>query len=171
MKDYYQILGVERNASEDEIKKAYRKLALKYHPDRNPGDKTSEEKFKEINEAYSCLSDSQKRANYDAYGTAEGMGPEFGFGGFGAGFGDIFGDMFEDIFGTFTGRRRARPTKGADLRYDLDINLEESVFGTDKELNIPRCETCSSCKGTGSKDGSLTTCPTCKGAGQTRFQQ
>jgi len=171
MKDYYQILGVERNASEDEIKKAYRKLALKYHPDRNPGDKTSEEKFKEINEAYSCLSDSQKRANYDAYGTAEGMGPEFGFGGFGAGFGDIFGDMFEDIFGTFTGRRRARPTKGADLRYDLDINLEESVFGTDKELNIPRWETCSSCKGTGSKDGSLTTCPTCKGAGQTRFQQ
>lgn len=171
MKDYYQILDVDRNASEEEIKKAYRKLALKYHPDRNPGDKTAEEKFKEINEAYSCLSDSQKRANYDAYGTAEGAGPEFGFGGFRGDFGDIFGDMFEDIFGTFTGRRRTRPSKGADLRYDLEIELSEAVFGTEKKLDIPKWHACLACKGTGSKDGNLTTCPTCKGAGQTRFQQ
>ncbi len=172
MKDYYRTLEVDRNATEADLKKAYRKLALKYHPDRNPGDKTAEDKFKEINEAYACLSDSQKRANYDAYGTAEGVGADFGFGDFSSNFGDIFGDIFGDFFGAFTGRRRARPTKGADLRYDLELNLSEAVSATEKTLKIPRWETCASCKGNGSKDGkNIAACPACKGAGQTKFQQ
>lgn len=172
MKDYYQILEIDRDATEGDIKKAYRRLALKYHPDRNPGDKGCEEKFKEINEAYACLSDPQKRANYDAYGTAEGMGPDFGFGDFTSDFGSIFGDIFGDFFGTFTGRKRARPTKGQDLRYDLELNLSEAVFGTEKIINIPRWQTCSSCNGNGSKDGKdISTCPTCKGSGQTKLQQ
>lgn len=171
-KDYYRILEIDRNATEAEIKKAYRRLALKYHPDRNPGEKEYEERFKEINEAYACLSDPQKRANYDTYGTTEGMGPDFGFGDFATNFGDIFGDIFGDFFGTFTGRKRVRPTKGPDLRYDLDLNLSEAVFGTEKIINVPRWETCSSCSGNGSKNGSdIATCPTCKGSGQTRLQQ
>ncbi len=173
-KDYYSILEIDRNATTDEIKKAYRRLALKYHPDRNPGDKTCEEKFKEINEAYACLSDPEKRINYDRYGTAEGIGADFGFGGFGdftSGFGDIFGDIFSDFFGDFTGRR-ARPNKGQDIRYDLDITLEEAVFGTQKKLNIPRWEPCPVCNGTRSKPGKgPAVCPTCKGAGHTRLQQ
>lgn len=175
MKDYYQILGVDRKAADAEIKKAYRQLALKYHPDRNPGDKASEDKFKEINEAYACLSDPEKRSNYDTFGTAEGVGAGFGyegFGGFSTNFGDIFGDVFGDIFGEFTGRRRTRPTKGQDLRYDLDISLQEAIFGTDKEINIPRWENCPACEGTGSKLGKgPVTCSTCKGTGQTRMQQ
>jgi len=171
MKDYYQTLGISRNATEEDIKKAYRKLALKYHPDRNPGDKRSEEKFKEINEAYACLSDPQKRANYDTFGTTEGFGADFGFGDFASNFGDIFGDIFGDFFGTFTGRKRARPSKGADLRYDLQIDLSEAVFGTEKIIKIPRWETCPSCRGNGSKDGSdIATCHTCRGLGQTRVQ-
>ncbi len=169
MKDYYQILGVDRNATEDEMKKAYRRLALKYHPDRNPGDKDAEEKFKEINEAYACLSDQQKRASYDAFGTAEGIGA--GFGDFPFTFGDIFGDIFGDFFGTFTGKRRLRPQKGADLRYDLDIDLKEAVSGTEKIIEIPRWETCHICSGTGAKDGKIITCPTCRGSGHTRLQQ
>lgn len=170
MKDYYARLGVPRNATEAEIKKAFRTLALKYHPDRNPDSKESEDKFKEINEAYSVLSDAEKRSNYDRYGTAEGAGP--GFGAFtGAGFGDIFEDIFGDFFG-FSGQRRPRPAKGTDLRYDLDLTLEESAFGVEKHIEVPRWETCSACSGSGSKPGKgPTICPHCKGAGHTRFQQ
>lgn len=177
--DYYASLGVEKNASDAEIKKAYRKLALKYHPDRNPGDKASEEKFKQINEAYSCLSDAQKRANYDRYGSAEGPGA--GFGGFGAGAGAAgfggFADVFEDLFSTFGGGfggagGRTRAARGTDLRYDLDITLEEAVFGAEKEITVPRWMRCDTCDGSGAKPGTTpTTCATCKGHGEVRTQQ
>ncbi|MBM4136560.1 MAG: molecular chaperone DnaJ [Nitrospira sp.] len=170
MKDYYGILGVSSDASDADLKKAFRQLALKYHPDRNPDDKESEEKFKEINEAYSCLSDPEKRVNYDRFGTAEGVGP--GVSPFGAGFGDIFEDIFGDFFGTFTGQRRPRPTKGNDLRYDLDITLMEAAFGSEKTIEVPKWETCSECRGTGSAPGKgPVTCSHCKGTGQIRFQQ
>jgi molecular chaperone DnaJ len=171
MKDYYEILGVSRDASEADLKKAFRQLALKYHPDRNPDNKESEDKFKEINEAYSCLSDPQKRANYDRFGTAEGIGPGFG-GAYGGGFGDIFEDIFGDFFGTFGGQRRSRPTKGNDLRYDLDITLMDAAFGIEKKIDIPRMEECGECNGSGSAPGkSPEICPNCKGAGQIRMQQ
>ncbi len=174
MKDYYQTLEIDKNATDADIKKAYRRLALKYHPDRNPGDRTSEEKFKEINEAYACLSDAQKRSNYDRFGTAEGVGADFGFGGFGdftSSFGDIFEDVFGNIFGDFT-RRRTRATKGQDLRYDIEISLRDAVFGTEKKINIPRWENCSTCAGTGSKPGKgPVVCQTCRGTGQTKLQQ
>jgi molecular chaperone DnaJ len=176
-KDYYHILGVDRNAEDTEIKKAYRKLALKYHPDKNPDDKSSEDKFKEINEAYTCLSDPQKKANYDQFGTAEGAGAGFGFGGGGGGtgfgdFGDIFEDVFGNIFGDLGGRRRNRPQKGQDLRYDLEMSLKDTVFGTEKEINIPRWENCSTCGGNGAKPGTKPAiCRTCNGTGQTKLQQ
>lgn len=167
-RDYYEILGVHRNASDAEIKKAYRRLALQCHPDRNPGDKASEEKFKEINEVYACLSDPQKRSYYDQFGVAEGIGVGTGFGGFG----DIFEDIFGDFFGTFTGRTRTRPQKGVDLRYDLDIEFEESVFGAEKRIKIPRWVTCPNCEGSGSRAGKRpVVCNTCKGSGQIRYQQ
>jgi molecular chaperone DnaJ len=170
--DYYQTLEVDRNASEADIKKAYRRLALQYHPDRNPGDKRSEEKFKEVNEAYACLSDPQKRANYDSFGTAEGMGAGFGFGDFSSSFGDVFGDIFGEFFGDFSGRSRKRPVKGQDLRYDLELSLKESVTGLEKEITIPRWDSCDTCSGTGAKPGTApTVCSTCKGTGQTRLQQ
>ncbi|MBI4710733.1 MAG: molecular chaperone DnaJ [Nitrospirae bacterium] len=174
MKDYYHILGVDRNATDAELKKAYRQLALKYHPDRNPGDKACEDKFKEINEAYTCLSDPQKKANYDNFGTAEGMGMGAGFGDFSSSFGDVFGDIFEDFFGGQFGggRRRARPQKGSDLRYDLELDLKEAVFGAEKTIDIPRWETCTACRGTGAKEAKgIATCHSCKGAGHVRLQQ
>lgn len=172
MKDYYEILGVSRDASAADLKKAFRQLALKYHPDRNPGDKGSESKFKEINEAYSCLGDPEKRAHYDRFGTTEGIGGGYGQFSSGAGFGDIFEDIFGDLFGAFGGQRRQRPTKGNDLRYDLDITLDEAVFGTEKIIDFKKWEQCLTCKGSGSEPGkSPETCTTCKGTGQVRFQQ
>ncbi len=174
MKDYYKILGVPRNATQEEIKRAFRRLALKYHPDRNPNNREAEEKFKEINEAYACLSDPQKRAQYDRFGTVEGPGFEdMGFGPFTSTFSDIFDDLFGDLFGTFTRqRRRVRPQKGADLRYDLTITLEEAVRGTEKELKIPRWQTCETCGGSGARPGTgPSSCPECRGSGYVRFQQ
>lgn len=172
MKDYYKILGVPSNATQDEIKKAFRQLALKYHPDRNPNDKNAEEKFKEINEAYSCLSDAQKRANYDRFGTAEGVGAGFGFAA-GSPFADIFGDIFDDFFGGFNRSGRNRAVRGADLRYDLEITLEEAAFGTEKTIKVPRLNTCDVCNGNGFEPGGTQPeiCPQCKGTGHIRLQQ
>jgi len=175
-RDYYDILGISRNASDQEIKSAYRKLALQYHPDRNPGNKEAEENFKEAAEAYSVLSDPQKRVNYDRFGHA-GVGAGAGFGGFDpnvfADFSDILGDIFGfgDFFGS--GRRSGgRTQRGADLRYDLELTFEEAAFGTTKRIKVPRHETCGECGGTGAQKGSgPTTCPTCNGYGQVRFQQ
>ncbi|MCX7794708.1 MAG: molecular chaperone DnaJ [Thermodesulfovibrionales bacterium] len=169
MKDYYEILGVPRDATPDEIKKAFRKLALKYHPDRNPGNKEAEEKFKEINEAYACLSDPVKRQQYDQFGTATFS--DTGFGPFTTTFGDIFEDIFEDFFGVFTGRRTQRPVKGDDLRYNLTINLYEAAFGAEKIIDIPKTEPCADCVGTGSAGRKPITCPNCRGTGQVRYQQ
>lgn len=173
MKDYYETLGVSRDASEADLKKAFRQLALKYHPDRNPGNKSAEEKFKEINEAYSCLSDPQKRANYDRFGTAEAAGAGFGAYTAGAGFGDIFEDIFGDFFGGLGGgQRRTRPARGNDFRYDLTLTLSEAVFGAEKTIEFPRWEQCSECRGSGADPGTQpAVCPSCKGTGQIRFQQ
>ncbi|MDH3445138.1 MAG: molecular chaperone DnaJ [Deltaproteobacteria bacterium] len=170
-KDYYELLGASRNATAEEIKKAYRKLALQYHPDRNQGDKQAEEKFKEVSEAYQILSDAEKRAKYDQYGHAafgEG-GPFAGGFDFTAGFEDVFGDIFGEFFGGGTRRGRGR---GDDLRYNLTLKFEEAVSGTEKKIKIPRHGTCETCRGSGSKPGSAPqTCPTCRGRGQVSFQQ
>ena len=172
-RDYYDILGVDRNASEDEVKKAYRKLARQHHPDLQTGDqqkKVSEEKFKEINEAYEVLSDLDKRRRYDMFGHA---GSQQGFEGFDfgrGGFGDVFNDIFEDFFGA--GRGRARAERGSDLQYNLELSFEESVYGKEAKLKIPRLETCTDCKGSGARSAnSLKVCPSCKGTGQLKFQQ
>lgn len=173
MKDYYKVLGVERTATEAELKKAYRKLALKYHPDHNPEDEDAEEKFKELGEAYSCLSDPAKRAHYDRFGSAEGVGGGFEhFGGFGpGGFGDIFEDLFGDMFGGGAGRRGPRRARGSDLRYDLDVTLEEAAFGVEKVIELMKQEDCEACAGTGSKNRKTLVCPACGGSGQVRYQQ
>jgi molecular chaperone DnaJ len=169
-KDFYEILGVHRNATDAELKRAYRRLAHEHHPDKNPGNKESEDKFKEINEAYEVLSDAQKRTYYDQYGVApgtQGAGPG-GFGG--AGMGDIFGDIFEEFFGGARGR--SRTTAGDDLRYNLKISFGEAASGTTTKIRVPRWERCPDCDGLGarSKDG-IVTCTACRGAGQVRMQQ
>ena len=177
-RDYYDVLGVARNANDQEVKSAYRKLALKYHPDRNPGDKAAEEKFKEAAEAYAVLADGEKRSAYDRFGHA-GVGAGVGAGGFDPtifqGFEDIFGNLgdlfgFGDLFGG--GRRRGGPQRGADLRYDLEIPFEESAHGTETTIQIPRQEKCGTCQGSGAAPGtSPIICPQCRGRGQIRYQQ
>jgi len=170
-KDYYETLGIERGASEEEIKKAFKKAALKYHPDRNPDNKVAEDKFKEANEAYQVLSDSDKRARYDQYGSADaGAGFDAGsdFSGFG-GFGDIFGDIFG---GGFSSRNQNGPKKGADLEYNLNLSFEESVFGVEKEVSVTKNEKCNDCGGSGAKAGtSPKTCDKCGGNGQIKVQR
>ena len=168
--DYYAVLGVSRSASNEEIKKTYRRLAMQHHPDRNAGNKAAEEKIKVINEAYAVLSDPGKRSSYDRHGTVDA--PPGGAGGFG-GFGDIFGDIFEDVFtGAGQGRRGPRTTRGSDLAYNLTITLEEVVSGKETKIRIPRTEACEVCDGSGARDAdAVKSCPTCKGAGQLRFQQ
>lgn len=172
-RDYYEVLGVERNASETEIKKAYRKLARQYHPDVNPGDKNAEEKFKEVNEAYEILSDPEKKERYDRFGHA-GTDPA-GFGGFGGfgGSGDFtgFGDIFDMFFGGTTQRTHG-PQQGADLRLDLELKFEEAAFGVEKEIELPRLENCPTCHGSGAKPGTQPVrCPKCQGTGQIRITQ
>lgn len=178
-RDYYEILGVGKTSNETEIKAAYRKLAIKHHPDKNPDDHTAEEKFKEAAEAYSVLSDAQKRAAYDRFGH-QGVGAgAAGGAGFNPGFSNIedifdlfgFGDMFGGQRGG-TNSRRTAAQRGADLRYDLEITLEEAAFGKDEKLQIPRLEKCDVCDGKGAEKGSsVETCSTCSGSGQTRYQQ
>ncbi|WP_018142029.1 molecular chaperone DnaJ [Thioalkalivibrio sp. ALJ7] len=173
-RDYYEVLGVSKDASAADIKKAFRRLAMKYHPDRNPGDEEAEAKFKEARSAYDVLSDDQKRAAYDRYGHAGVDGSAGGFGG-GAGasnFSDIFEDIFGDIFGGGGGGRGQRAYRGSDLQYNLDLNLEEAVFGTEVKIRIPTTVSCEACDGSGAEPGtSPETCPTCNGVGQVRIQQ
>ncbi|MFZ9256500.1 MAG: molecular chaperone DnaJ [Burkholderiaceae bacterium] len=176
-RDFYETLGVAKNASDEEIKKAYRKLAMKYHPDRNPDSKQAEDKFKEAKEAYEMLSDPQKREAYDRFGHA-GVDPNVGGAGgagagFGGGFSDAFGDIFGDIFGG-GGRQRGGPQvyRGADLRYNLDITLEQAANGFETTIRVPSWDECETCRGSGAKPGtSPTTCATCGGHGQVRMQQ
>ena len=181
-RDYYEVLGVEKGASTEEIKKAYRKAAMKYHPDRNPGDKEAEEKFKEVGEAYEVLSDDGKRSRYDQFGFA-GVDPNYGagqggYGGYGGGFsgfgdmGDIFGDIFGDVFGG-TGRRSNTnaPRRGENVMSQLELTFEEAAFGCEKDVNIQRIESCAACNGTGSHDGAVETCSTCRGTGSVRTTQ
>lgn len=174
-RDFYEILGVNRDASDDEIKKAYRKLAMKYHPDRNPDNPSAEDKFKEAKEAYEILSDGQKRAAYDQYGHA-GVDPQAGMGGGGGfgggGFSDAFGGIFDEIFGGRGGGSRSNIYRGADLRYNLEITLEQAAHGTETKIRIPTMEECDGCHGSGAKPGTQPkTCPTCNGSGQVRLQQ
>ncbi|QMW16597.1 molecular chaperone DnaJ [Pseudoalteromonas sp. MT33b] len=173
--DYYEVLGVSKDASERDIKKAYKRLAMKYHPDRTAGDKELETKFKEVKEAYEVLTDDQKRQMYDQYGHAAfeqgGGGHGGGFGGGHGDFGDIFGDVFGDIFGG-GGRRQSRQQRGADLRYNMDLSLEEAVRGKDIEIKVPTWVSCKPCDGSGAKAGSKPkTCTTCHGAGQVQMRQ
>jgi molecular chaperone DnaJ len=174
-RDFYDVLGVPKNSSEDELKKAYRRLAMKFHPDRNPGDKQAEEKFKEAKLAYEVLSEPRKREAYDRFGHAgvdatvgAGQGPGFG------GFADVFGDIFGDIFGNAAGARGHRTSayRGADLRYAMDITLEQAAGGFDTEIRVPSWESCETCSGSGAKPGTKAqTCRTCAGQGSVRVQQ
>ncbi len=172
-RDYYEVLGVAQNADEKEIKKAYRRIAMKFHPDRNSDDPKADDKFKEATEAYEVLTNADKRAAYDRFGHA-GVDGSAGAGGFSqGGFSDIFGDVFGDIFGGGGGgRSRAGPQRGSDLRYTLDISLEDAVFGKTVEIKVPTLQSCDVCDGSGAKPGtSVKTCSTCGGAGQVRMQQ
>ncbi len=172
-RDYYDVLGVSRDVSEQELKKAYRRVAMKFHPDRNPGDKEAEEKFKEASEAYEVLSDQNKRQAYNQFGHA-GVNSQGGMGGGAGGFGnfsDIFGDVFGDIFGGAAGGRGG-PSRGSDLRYTLELSLEEAVRGTSVKIKVPTLVSCKTCSGSGAKPGTKpTTCSTCGGHGQVRMQQ
>ena len=177
-RDYYEVLGVDKNASADDIKKAYRKSAMKYHPDRNPGDKEAEEKFKELGEAYEVLSDPEKKSRYDQFGFA-GVDPNYGggAGGFGGGFGGFgdFGDL-GDIFGSFFGGGRRQSTQNAPRRGEnvgarLDLTFEEAAFGAEKDVAAQRIENCNLCNGSGSADGKVETCSQCRGSGQVRTVQ
>ncbi len=177
-RDFYETLGVNRDASDDELKKAYRKLAMKHHPDRNPDNPSAEEKFKEVKEAYEILSDAQKRQAYDQFGHAGieqgGMGGGGGAGFGGGGFADAFGGIFDEIFGGRGngGGGRSNIYRGADLRYNLEISLEQAAHGTETKIRIPTMEVCDPCKGSGAKPGTQPkTCPTCQGSGQVRLQQ
>src|SRR5271167_4712439 len=174
-RDYYEILGVNRGAGEIELKKAYRSLAIQFHPDRNPGDKQAEERFKELNEAYQVLSDPERRAQYDRYGHAAFQGPQangFGF-EFTQGFEEVFSDIFGDFFGTGRGRTRSRTRRGDDLRYDLEIEFEEAARGVERVVKFQRLTQCESCNGTRARGGSsgARQCPNCRGSGQVRTQQ
>ena len=179
-RDYYEVLGIGKSASVEDLKNAYRRLALKYHPDKNPGNKEAEEKFKEINEAYEVLSDSEKKSRYDSFGHAGvgkappgsgGYGGAVDFGDFSS-VGDVFGDIFGDIFGGGGRRPAKRSQKGEDLQYELELTLKEAAEGKEVPLGIPRSELCPKCGGSGAKPGTnLSTCPQCKGKGQVRYSQ
>jgi molecular chaperone DnaJ len=170
-RDYYELLEVSRNADEGEIKKAYRKLAMKYHPDRNPGDSSSEEKFKEIQQAYAVLSDTKKRAAYNQFGHAGVDSSAGGGSGFG-GFGDVFEDIFENIFSGGRGGQQSRGQRGTDLQFNIQLTLEEASTGKEVEITVPRHGSCSTCDGSGAKKGtSPKSCETCNGMGQVRIQQ
>ena len=164
-KDYYEILGVERNASPEDIKSSYKDLAFRYHPDRNPGDKDAEEKFKEINEAYQVLNDRDKRARYDSFGHMSGDG----MGGF-SGFGDLFGDLFDDVFTGGMGRR-GRVRQGENLRYDLEVDFDEAAFGIQKEIKVRKRKLCDDCSGSGAAVGGESVCDRCGGRGSVAFSQ
>ena len=180
-KDYYEVLEVSKDASGDEIKKSFRRLAMQYHPDRNPGNKEAETKFKEINEAYEVLKDEQKRAAYDRYGHQAfanggmGGGNPFGgfdFGGGAGGFADIFSEVFSEFVGRGRGAGRTYAQRGQDVRYNMSLTLEEAFTGLEKEITLPSTETCETCHGYGTKDGKeAPTCPYCKGSGKMRMQQ
>lgn len=177
--DFYEVLGVSREASEQELKTSYRRLAMQYHPDRNPNNPEAEERFKACSEAYQVLSDPEKRSAYDRYGHAafqnggSGAGSPFGGAGFQGDLGDIFGDLFGEMFNMGgSGRRASRVQRGRDLRYDMDLEFEEAVFGVEREIEIRRLEACEECRGTGSAKGKApATCTQCGGRGQVRFQQ
>jgi molecular chaperone DnaJ len=172
-RDFYEVLGVGRDATDDDLKRAYRKMALKYHPDRNPGDKEAEERFKEASAAYQVLCDPDRRARYDRFGAAAFDGSAGGGFDFNAGFEDIFSGIFSDFFGQpRSGRSQSRARRGEDLRYNLDLTFEEAAFGVEKNISLPRMATCETCHGKGTKPGtSPRQCPGCRGSGQVRFQQ
>jgi molecular chaperone DnaJ len=167
-RDYYEVLGLSRNASQEEIKKAYKRLAFEYHPDRNPGNPEAEERFKEINEAYQVLSSPEKRARYDSFGhmSSEGLFSDMGFGG---DFNDLFENLFDEVFNA--GRRRRRPERGRDLKYNLELTFEEAAFGVEKEITLPKRFLCSECGGRGAAPGGESTCMVCGGKGAIKYSE